>query len=36
MQAGDVPWSADITALGDALRTGALGDAVGERGVDIE
>jgi histidine ammonia-lyase len=36
MRSGDVPWAADITALADALRTGALGDAIGDIGVDIE
>lgn len=33
---GDVPWSADITSLGEAVRTGGLGDAVQKSGVDIE
>jgi histidine ammonia-lyase len=36
MQSGDVPWSTDITSLGEAVRTGGLGDAVRESGVDIE
>jgi histidine ammonia-lyase len=36
MRPGDIPWSADITALGEALRTSRLGAAVRDRDVDLE
>jgi histidine ammonia-lyase len=36
MRSGDVPWSADITALGEALRTEQLATAVADSGVDLD
>jgi hypothetical protein len=35
MEGGDVPWSADIESLGEAVRVGALANAVKKSGVDI-
>ncbi|MFC7078525.1 HAL/PAL/TAL family ammonia-lyase [Haloarcula halophila] len=36
VRSGDVPWSADISSLGDAVRDRSLVDAVRQSGVDIE